>query len=107
WADRVISRPPATSCGPRHSRLCWRCPFFRSCYQHYESSLALRAQISGEQNYDYGVGLLNLGDLEREQGKFDLAEALYTNPGRWRSWAEDPHEISRWFSNSTQQFSGL
>ncbi|HSU57906.1 MAG TPA: TonB family protein [Bryobacteraceae bacterium] len=43
-----------------------------------EASLALRAQISGEQNPNYGVGLLNLGDLEREQGKFDLAEAFYT-----------------------------
>jgi len=43
-----------------------------------ESSLAIRAQASGEQSVDYGVGLLKLGDLERSRRNFPEAEAFYT-----------------------------
>jgi TonB family protein len=43
-----------------------------------ESSLALRGQLSGQNSVGYGIGLLNLGDLECAQGKFDAANALYT-----------------------------
>lgn len=42
------------------------------------SSLTLRAQVSGQNSVEYGIGLVNLDDLECEQGKFDAANALYT-----------------------------
>jgi TonB family protein len=43
-----------------------------------ESSLAIRAEVSGEQSTAYGVGLLKLGDLERSRRNFTDAEAFYT-----------------------------
>ncbi|PWU05879.1 MAG: hypothetical protein C5B51_13410 [Terriglobia bacterium] len=43
-----------------------------------ESSLTIRAQTSGEQSVDYGLGLLKLGDLERSRRNFNEAEAFYT-----------------------------
>ncbi len=42
-----------------------------------ESSLAIRAQASGEQSADYGLGLIKLGDLERSRSNFPEAEAFY------------------------------
>jgi TonB family protein len=42
-----------------------------------ESSLAIREQVSGQQSVDYAVGLLKLGDLERNRDNFDEAEAFY------------------------------
>ncbi len=42
-----------------------------------DASLALRAQASGERSVEYGVGLLHLGDLELERGKYDAADVLY------------------------------
>jgi TonB family protein len=43
-----------------------------------ESSLAIRAEASGEQSAAYGVGLLKLGDLERSRRNFTEAEVFYT-----------------------------
>jgi TonB family protein len=43
-----------------------------------ESSLAIRAEVSGQQSAAYGVGLLKLGDLERSRRNFTEAEAFYT-----------------------------
>jgi TonB family protein len=43
-----------------------------------ESSLAIRGAVSGQHSVDYGVGLLHLGDLERNQGKLGEAETSYT-----------------------------
>ena len=43
-----------------------------------ESSLNVRAQASGLQSIDYGIGLVHLADLEREQGRFNDARPLYT-----------------------------
>ena len=43
-----------------------------------ESSLAIRADGSGAQSEDYGVGLLNLGHLERQRGNRAEVEALYS-----------------------------
>jgi TonB family protein len=42
-----------------------------------ESSLAIRAEVSGEMSAAYGVGLLKLGDLERSRRNFTEAEAFY------------------------------
>ncbi len=44
-----------------------------------DSSLTIRAQVSGQQSGQYGVGMLKLGDLARDQGKFDQAKTSYTN----------------------------
>jgi TonB family protein len=43
-----------------------------------ESSLAIRAEVSGQGSVDYGVGLVKLGDLERDRKNFTGAEAFYT-----------------------------
>ena len=43
-----------------------------------DSSLAIRAEVSGQQSADYGVGLLKLGDLERGRHNYDEAAAFYT-----------------------------
>jgi len=44
-----------------------------------QASVRLREQLWGRQAVEYGVGLLNLGDLEREQGQLDEARRLYTS----------------------------
>lgn len=44
-----------------------------------DSSLTIRAQVSGQQSIQYGMGLLKLGDLALDQGKFDQAKTSYTN----------------------------
>lgn len=51
---------------------------YRLAQSLLEASLRLREQLSGQQSPEYGVGLLNLGDLKREQGQFDEARNLYT-----------------------------
>lgn len=43
-----------------------------------ESSLTLRAQLSGQQSRSYGIGLLHFADFARERGKFNDAQPLYT-----------------------------
>ena len=43
-----------------------------------ESSLAIRQQTSGQQSVEYGIGLVKLGDLERDRNRFEEAEAFYT-----------------------------
>jgi TonB family protein len=43
-----------------------------------DSSLAIRAQVSGQGSVDYGVGLVKLGDLERDRRNFTEAEAFYS-----------------------------
>ncbi|MBV9507733.1 MAG: TonB family protein [Acidobacteriia bacterium] len=43
-----------------------------------ESSLTIREQVSGPQGVDYGLGLIQLGDLERGRRSFDEAKAFYT-----------------------------
>jgi TonB family protein len=43
-----------------------------------DSSLVIRAEASGQGSADYGIGLLKLGDLERERLNFAEAEAFYT-----------------------------
>jgi TonB family protein len=43
-----------------------------------DSSLAITSEVSGERSVAYGQGLLRLGDLERNRGNFDEAEAFYT-----------------------------
>jgi len=42
------------------------------------SALEIRQQAKGEQSPEYGVGLINLGDLERGRRNFDQATTLYT-----------------------------
>jgi TonB family protein len=42
-----------------------------------ESSLAIRAETAGQQSVDYGIGLLKLGDLERNRNNFSEAEVFY------------------------------
>lgn len=43
-----------------------------------DSSLSIRAEASGQRSVDYGVGLVKLGDLERDRHNFAEAEAFYT-----------------------------
>lgn len=43
-----------------------------------ESSLAIRGQVSGQQGVEYGMGLLQLADLEHKLGETTEAEAAYT-----------------------------
>jgi TonB family protein len=43
-----------------------------------DSSLAMRAEVSGQGSVDYGVGLVKLGDLEFGRHNFAEAEAFYT-----------------------------
>jgi hypothetical protein len=45
-----------------------------------EASLRLRQQLYGRQSMEYGVGLLNFGDLKREQGQLDEAQASIPRP---------------------------
>jgi TonB family protein len=42
-----------------------------------ESALAIRGEVSGRQSVDYGVGLLNLGDLAKRQHSEDSAVTFY------------------------------
>ena len=43
-----------------------------------DSSLAIRAEVSGQESPEYGIGLVKLGDLERSRNNFPEAEAFYT-----------------------------
>jgi TonB family protein len=43
-----------------------------------DSSLAIRAELSGQGSAEYGIGLLRLGDLERGRRNYTEAEAFYT-----------------------------
>ena len=43
-----------------------------------DSSLAIRAEASGQGSVDYGIGLLKLGDLERDRKNLTEAEAFYS-----------------------------
>lgn len=43
-----------------------------------DSSLAIRADVSGQESLEYGIGLVKLGDLERSRNNFPEAEAFYT-----------------------------
>jgi len=43
-----------------------------------EAALALREKGYGQRSVDYGVGLLNLGDLERSRGRIEESAAFYT-----------------------------
>jgi TonB family protein len=43
-----------------------------------QSAAAIRAQVSGEQSMEYGIGLLNLGDLEQKRRDSKSAEYFYT-----------------------------
>jgi TonB family protein len=43
-----------------------------------DSSLAIRAEVSGQGSVDYGAGLVKLGDLERDRKNFTEAEAFYS-----------------------------
>jgi TonB family protein len=42
-----------------------------------DSSLAIREQTSGAKSPSYGLGLLKIGDLERDRGNTDEAESFY------------------------------
>lgn len=42
-----------------------------------DSSLAIRADVSGHESVEYGIGLVKLGDLERSRNNFPEAEAFY------------------------------
>lgn len=43
-----------------------------------DASLVIRAEISGSRSKEYGVGLLNVADLERARGKSAEADAFYS-----------------------------
>ena len=43
-----------------------------------DSSLTIRAEVSGQGSVDYGIGLVKLGDLERGRHNYQEAEAFYT-----------------------------
>ena len=43
-----------------------------------ESSAQIRAEVSGTQSTDYGIGLLKLGELEQKRGNRSSAEEFYT-----------------------------
>lgn len=57
--------------------------------QLLEASLNLRARLSGQQSLAYGIGLLHLADLEREQGKLNEARPLYTKAIRLLGNSQD------------------
>lgn len=42
-----------------------------------ESAVAIRAEVSGEQSTEYGVGLIKLGDLEQKRNQKAEAQAFY------------------------------
>lgn len=42
-----------------------------------DSSLEIRADVSGSQSVAYGTGLIKIGDLERSRNRFTEAEAFY------------------------------
>ena len=42
-----------------------------------DSSLAIRAEVAGQQSIDYAVGLVKLGDLERSRRNFDEGRGFY------------------------------
>ena len=42
-----------------------------------DSSAAIREQASGQASVSYGIGLVKIGDLERERGNYAEAEAFY------------------------------
>jgi TonB family protein len=43
-----------------------------------DASLAIRGDVSGQQSVEYGIGLVKIGDLERNRGNLDEARAFYT-----------------------------
>ena len=43
-----------------------------------DSSLAIRAEVAGQGSADYGLGLVKLGDLERDRRNFTEAETFYS-----------------------------
>lgn len=43
-----------------------------------DSSLAIRAEVAGQQSVEYGMGLVKIGDLERSRRNFDEARNFYT-----------------------------
>jgi TonB family protein len=42
-----------------------------------DSSLAIRAEVAGQQSIEYGLGLVKIGDLERSRRNFDEAQVFY------------------------------
>src|SRR5207245_2727188 len=42
-----------------------------------EAAAAIRAEVSGTQSVEYGVGLIKLGDLEKQRRHAKEAEAYY------------------------------
>ncbi len=54
-------------------------------YQKYDlsrklldSSLEIREEVAGQQSVEYGLGLVKIGDLERDRHNVDEAKAFYT-----------------------------
>jgi TonB family protein len=43
-----------------------------------EAALAIRGEDAGQQSVEYGVGLINLGDLERKRKQSKAAESFYS-----------------------------
>lgn len=43
-----------------------------------DSSLTIREEVSGQGSVDYGLGLVKIGDLERDRHNYQEAEAFYT-----------------------------
>jgi len=43
-----------------------------------DTSLAISAEVSGQQSVEYGVGLIRIADLERRRGHIDDAVSFYT-----------------------------
>jgi hypothetical protein len=41
-----------------------------------DSSLAIRAEVAGQQSIEYGLGLVKIGDLERSRRNFDEAQVF-------------------------------
>ena len=58
-----------------------------------EGSLAIRGQVSGQQSEAYGIGLMKLGDLEKQRSKRESAAEFYAKavqvlgdkPEAWRA----------------------
>src|SRR5260370_34833413 len=42
-----------------------------------EAALAIRGEDAGQQSVEYGLGLINLGDLERMRNQAKAAESFY------------------------------
>jgi len=53
---------------------------FDTAHKLLESAAAIRAEVSGQQSVDYGLGLLKLGELEQRRNK--SAEDLYQRAAR-------------------------